>query len=253
MWSIRLLGAAFCVWALSMGCGDEGDDGAERPNTGGSGGTGGAALPDGLRAVVSVLAVPRTGECMSSADCAAGGVGMGCAQVASGYRVCTFQTAQATAPSSIPASDECSASDPCAANEGCFNVPVFETGICGSAPPRSYNVCRSNECTTDAECTGGVCGPAGFSAGEKYGGGLIRQCIPAACRSDAECTKLPGGVCSVVPAGCDLPAANGTQAYMPAQLACVYPNGCSSLSDCANTPGAVCKVIRGEGICVTKS
>jgi hypothetical protein len=142
----------------------------------------------------------------------------------------------------------------CPAGAGCFNVPVFPNGICGTAAPRSYNVCRANQCTSDADCAanGGICGPAGFSADETYGGGLIRQCITASCRSDDDCTKLMGGVCSVVPAGCDLPGPTGAQAYMPAQMACVYPNGCSSLSDCANTPGAVCKVIRGEGVCVVR-
>lgn len=248
MWSIRLLGAAFCVWALSMGCGEDGDDGSGISNTGGSGGSGATVLPPGIRVVASVAAMPRVGECMSSADCSGGG-GMGCAQVPSGYRVCTFQTAQATTPSSLPALDECDASDPCPAG-ACFYVPVFPAGICGVAAPQSYNVCRNNGCTTDAECGTGVCGPAGFSADEKYGGGLIRQCLPAACRSDGDCSKLMGGRCSVVQAGCDLPAANGVQAYIPAQMACVYPNGCSNLSDCANTPGAVCKVISGEGVCV---
>jgi hypothetical protein len=183
---------------------------------------------------------------MSSADCPGGG--MGCAATPSGYRVCVSQTAPTTMASATPASDLCDGARPCAAG-ACFTIPVFPSGICGSDAPRPYNVCRDNECTMDSQCTGGaICGPAGFSSDEMYGGGLIRQCIPAGCRAHTDCTKLPGGVCAVVQAGCDLATTGGDQEYLPAQIACVYPNGCTSISDCPG--GSVCKVIFNEGVCV---
>lgn len=244
-----MLGAVFCAWALSMACGDEGgDDGGNGAGTAGTGGGGSVALPPGLRVVGSNLVTPAAGECMSPANCV-GGSGMGCAEMPSGYRVCTFQAPQATMPSASPAQDECDASRPCETG-GCFNIPVFPSGICDTGRPSTHNVCRDNECTMDSQCpANSICGPAGFSATEEFGGGTVRQCVLATCRSNTECRS--GGVCSLVQAGCDLPAADGSFAYLPPQLACVYANGCTSTSNCPN--GSVCKVISGEGVCVTRA
>jgi hypothetical protein len=250
MRSIRLLGAVFCAWALSTACGDEGGDdgGGNTAGTAGAGGGGSVGLPPGVQVVGSNLVTPLAGECMSPANCV-GGTGMGCAAVPSGYRVCTFQTAQATMPSAIPSADQCDASRPCEAG-GCFNIQVFPNGVCDTGRPSSYNVCRDNQCTMDSDCpTGSICGPAGFSATEEYAGGTIRQCLLASCTSNSDCRA--GGVCSVVQAGCDLPAADNTQAYLPPQMACVYANGCTSTSNCPN--GAVCKVIGNEGVCIRRA
>ncbi len=242
-----MLGAVFCAWALSTACGDEGGGDGDG-NTAGTGGSGGAQLPPGIQVVASNLTAPLAGECMSPANCV-GGSGMGCAEVPGGYRVCTFQTPQATMPSSIPNLDECDGSRPCDTG-ACFNIPVFADGVCGRAAPVSRNVCRTNECTTDEQCGAGrICGPAGFSADEMYGGGTVRLCVTAGCRSNSDCRA--GGVCSMVQAGCDLPAADGSQEYLPAQMACVYPNGCTSASNCPQ--GSVCKVILNEGVCVRAS
>ena len=242
-----MLGALFCAWALSTACGDEGggDGDGNAAGSAGSGGSSAVALPPGVQVVGSNVTTPLTGECRSPANCL-GGSGMGCSEVPSGYRVCTFQTAQATMPSSIPTLDECDASRPCREG-GCFSIQVFPNGVCDLGQPRTYNVCRNNECTMDADCpSGSICGPAGFSGTEQYVGGTVRQCLRASCRSNDDCRA--GGVCSVVQAGCDLPAADNSQAYLPAQMACVYANGCTSTSNCPN--GAVCKVIGNEGVCV---
>jgi hypothetical protein len=184
---------------------------------------------------------------MSAADCGRA-EGTACATVAGAYRVCTVQAPVATAASAFPSLDECGPSRACTSGN-CYQLLTFSTGHCGAASPVLKNVCRSDSCASDADCAamGGVCGPRGFSSEDKVEGGAIRQCLKAACKSNAECTAQTGGMCALVQGGC-VPAAGGTQTFAPAQLACVYPNGCTSYSDC---PGqSSCQVLNGKGVCV---
>jgi hypothetical protein len=183
---------------------------------------------------------------MSAADCGRD-EGTACATVAGAYRVCTVQAPVATTASALPSADECGPSRACASGN-CYQLLTFAGGQCGSAA-LLHNVCRTDGCASDADCTamGGVCGPRGFTSDDKVQGGAIRQCLKAACKSNADCTAQAGGMCALVQGGC-IPAAGGTQAFLQAQLACVYPNGCTSYSDC---PGmSSCQVIDGKGVCV---
>jgi hypothetical protein len=245
-----LLSCAFGSSGLFVGCSGSGDSGDSGDD--GTGGTGSInlGLPAGARIVASINQ-PR-GECMSAADCG-GGAGAACATVAGGYRVCTFQPPVATMSSSLASLDQCGPSRACSSGK-CYSVLNFAGGQCGSAAALTYNNCRQDGCTSDADCPMGVCGPRGFSSEEKISGGPIRVCLPAACKSSAECLGQANGLCALVQAGCGI-AADGTPTeFLPAQLACVYPRGCTTASDCPREDGSYsyCRVVRGEGVCVIK-
>ena len=163
MWRPWWPGAALCAWALLVACGE--DSGGDDAGTGGSAGSAGATsgLPPGTRAVLPVES-PRAGECMSSADCSGGGLpGTACATVAGSYKVCAFQTPEATVATN-PAG-QCDPSRPCATGK-CYPVLTFPTGQCGGAGARNVNTCVADECASDADCPEGVCGPRGLTVKE---------------------------------------------------------------------------------------
>jgi len=250
-WRGAALGTLVCCalyGSVLFGCADSGDSGDDGSTggSGGSAGTGGsAALPPGT---VASINRPRPGECMSAADCGRD-VGTACATVAGAYRVCTVQAPVTTTASDFPNLDECGPSRACASGS-CYELLTFSSGHCGNAPPPVLrNVCRSDGCASDNDCTamGGVCGPRGFASEDKVEGGAIRQCLKAACKSNSDCTAQAGGMCALVQASC-APAAGGTQTFLPAELACVYPNGCTSFSDCPDN--SYCRVLEGRGLCV---
>jgi hypothetical protein len=186
---------------------------------------------------------------MSAAQCG-NAAGAACATVAGGYRVCTFQPPVATTASAYPTLDQCGPGRACASGS-CYSVLNFPSGQCGASAAVTYNACRGDGCTFDTDCNGGVCGPRGFSSDDKAQGGAVRQCLQAACKSAADCTGQPDGICALVQTGCAF-AANGTQTFLTPQLACVYPRGCTSVSDCPSESGSYsyCRVVKGEGVCI---
>lgn len=103
----------------------------------------------------------------------------------------------------------------------------------GSAGNSLVNACAWDSCQDDDSCgPNAVCAPEGLE--------LVRRCIPAACRSDADCTDEPGGACRYVRGGCCYaPNIRGFLSFTD-RLACVYPSdGCQADSDCDSTPGAL--------------
>ena len=121
-------------------------------------------------------------------------------------------------------------SHPCATGS-CYRVVYMPTGACGAGGATEQNRCRSDVCNSDADCPGGVCGPRGYSDENYIQGGFIRECIPAQCRSDAECNAESGGVCALIRQGCE-PRDHPGYLYRPTQLACIYPDGCARDQDC---------------------
>jgi hypothetical protein len=202
---------------------------------------GGSTLeaPDGGHVVATDL-VPRATGCASDSEC--GGVPGACAEVVpGGYRVCVDKGGEVTAPSAIPG--QCDGTRPCATGK-CYAGQFYPSGACGLGGVSPENVCRSDECATDADCHGGICGPSGLSSGEHVSGGDVRQCFAASCRSNMDCAAAPGGVCSFIPQACV-----GSK-YFAAQVACVYPGGCTSTADCCNGTCGICEVVGGRTVCV---
>jgi hypothetical protein len=97
-----------------------------------------------------------------------------------------------------------------------------------------------NACSADADCSDGeVCAPEGLRD--------ARGCIPAACRTDADCGEAPGGRCTLLDLGCCAVAVGGGPARAPA-LVCAYPgDGCQADADCAG--GASCVAREGRAVC----
>jgi hypothetical protein len=213
-------------------------------------------LPRATHLVPSGKAAPA-GACQTAADCSAGWIGPNgadfppvpgeCSEIVpGGYRVCTYHPPFATEPSGSlnGGGDECDGSRPCSAGN-CYRVEALITPPCYDSSAAWLNRCRSDECASDADCPGGVCGPPGFSRETLIRGGFIRQCIPAACRSNLDCTAQPGGVCALIGERCE-PTDGPSVRNRPAELACVYADGCTG-NDC---PIGSCIVTGGQAVCV---
>lgn len=82
------------------------------------------------------------------------------------------------------------------------------------------NVCAADQCQSDADCgSSSICAPAGTM------GVQVKACVYAACKVDADCRAVAGGICAPVLDPC----CNAVQS-----LLCVYPGGCRSNADCPN-------------------
>lgn len=189
---------------------------ASSASSGSSGGTGGGGGFGG------------SGDCHGDADCP-GGV---CVEVTpGGFRVCQTPPMKATVCSSPL--DQCCAAQPCAGSEPCYAGPLVP--LCSGAAMESYNQCAADQCAQDADCAQGqFCAQAGTL------GVLIRACLPAGCKVDADCAATPGGVCAPVADPC---------CGFTVGLSCVYPQGgCRSNADCA--PTQFCDVEGSGAYCV---
>lgn len=156
------------------------------------------------------------GDCDGDDDCDAGEQ---CIElVAGGYRVCRGTPMEATACEGD--FDDCCESADCERG-ACYLGPIH--AACGGPVRVPTNVCASDECASDTDCTdGNVCAPAGTFA-------PVAVCTYAACRRDADCSAEAGGHCVVAQNSC----CDG-----PVGLLCSYDSdGCRSDGDC---PGGYC-------------
>ncbi|HEX3850568.1 MAG TPA: hypothetical protein VHW01_06350 [Polyangiaceae bacterium] len=121
-------------------------------------------------------------------------------------------------------------------------MEVLPTGPCGLGGVSMYAECVSDECTSDGDCKSGeLCTPPGLRT--------VRQCMPASCRRDSDCTAEAGGACVVFGGACCFNTM-GPGTFRPEQLACAYPSdGCQSDADCT---GASCVVSDGRAHCASK-
>ena len=119
-----------------------------------------------------------------------------------------------------------------------------------SAP--AMNLCVDPDCTSDDDCpASSVC-----TSAEPFG---VRRCLPAACKSDADCSERSGGVCRLFSGGCcriGEPGSGGCeacQATLPGPfrayaVVCTYPeDGCRYDDDCPM--GSQCTVVGGVAAC----
>jgi hypothetical protein len=79
--------------------------------------------------------------------------------------------------------------------------------LAGPCAPTSGDINGQDECTTDAECKGGVCSCA--PATREWSGGSRNVCVPANCHTDADCGDK--GACS--PTVNDCGSFYGVQGY----------------------------------------
>jgi hypothetical protein len=205
-------------------------------------------LPAGYAVAPSGLAAPGD-ECQTAGDCPVFGAGRArCVELVSGYRTCVNDVQVATVPSDYPSVDQCDATRPCALG-ACYATTVYASGQCGLGGASVQNRCQSDACSTDADCSGGVCGPPGLTSDALIEGGGVRQCLEADCRSNADCTEQAGGVCALVAGSCG-PGESSSNEFRPAQLACVYAGGCVRASDC---PKGACTIVAGSARCLYRS
>lgn len=206
--------------------------------SGGAGGGGSTGTQSSTGSTGSVTGggltgAPPDGQC-SASDCA-----MSCtAVVPGGYGVCPFIPAPATSCSRM--ADTCCSSSDCTAGT-CYPTNVYPTGPCGGGTGDTINQCRTDACTTDADCgADSVCAPAGVVDS-------VRACIKAYCRTDGDCTAESGGKCVLTKGGCCGGVGNGFDVRAPT-LACAYPSGwCLTDQDCA--AGGFCIVDGGRLTC----
>ena len=161
---------------------------------------------------------PPTGECKTDADCVVGT----CTPITpGGYLVCLNPPPEATSCVSPMAKNQCCTSADC--HEGkCYSTATLPH-CAGPAGP-VYNECLRDQCETDADCVrdaGGppqICAPIGI-----YDYYAVRTCIPAYCRTNADCTAHPQGVCVLLSQPC---------CSIMAGLGCTYPGGCGAGTGC---------------------
>jgi hypothetical protein len=150
---------------------------------------------------------------------------------AGGYRVCISIPPEASTCSS-GGGDTCCTSADCAMTNGGGCYSGTDLQFCGGAFP-GFNQCVSNDCLKDADCGAkAICVLAGSFGLPK------RVCLPAFCKTDADCTAKPGGGCTLIGSNpcCQLPSPDG--------LGCVYPGSCVSDIDCA---GGACHLDPNTG------
>lgn len=172
-------------------------------------------------------AMSAHGDCASDGDCPGGA----CVELTpGGFRVCQTPPEKATICGS--AFDQCCAGMPCPNNEPCYTGPLVP--YCAGIPMEPYNQCAVDQCAQDADCASGqICGVAGTL------GQLIRACVPAGCKTDADCAAAPGGICAPITEPC---------CNTFAGLYCVYPDvGCRSNADC--DPSSFCQITGSSATC----
>jgi hypothetical protein len=172
------------------------------------------------------------GDCTSDADCPGGTC---VALTPGGWKVCAVPQPEVTACNGGPADQCCSSSQCMGNNAGCYSSYVE----CGGAPPIPGNVCTSDQCEADTDCSSfgpAICTPANVF------GVPNRMCLPAYCHTNADCVLKAGGVCRPVDRMC---------CSIPEGLACVYPGDCTTFNDCTN-PEDACGIDpgTGESVCV---
>jgi hypothetical protein len=116
----------------------------------------------------------------------------------------------------------------------CLPLVDVEQNFCGGAVPAG-NVCRYDQCADDADCKAQT--PIGATVATCLPSGIFDHyntaCAYGVCRTDADCTKHPGGSCEY-----GLAATNGVCSLNDV-LFCAYPSDpCQTTTGCDN--GMIC-------------
>jgi hypothetical protein len=228
-------GAVLGMWALTSACGGESAAPGRMHDAG-------SPVPDASAA--SVAGTPSLG-CRSAADCSFGD----CVTISDGFKACSVEPTGLAKDAGTSAPNECDTAHPCQIG-ACYTLSVAATNQCSAGGFDLRNLCLSDECTTDADCSGGaLCMPPGVAGTSQLTSAPQRLCLPAACEAGADCTAQSGGVCSLVREQCAPPNV-GFGVFRGAEVACIYPTGCTQASDCPN--GYYCGVVDGAAVCVSR-
>jgi hypothetical protein len=205
------------------------------------GGTGGAGTGGGKSGGMGGTGMGGTGMggaadlCDKPSDCPGGT----CWQRRDGVKDCVEPTPAPTLASCEFTSTPCCTKDgDCTdkASGRCLPLRTVQENFCGGAVPQG-NVCRYDLCASDADCkaqtptgaTVATCLPSGAL------GNFFAKCAYGGCRTDADCTKNPGGRCAY-----GLAASNGVCSLVNV-LFCAYPSDpCGEASAPACSAGMVC-------------
>ena len=136
----------------------------------------------------------RSNVCETDEECSTGGRCLSVVDVNIDVRVCQYSV-----NAWIHECEEMSWG--CCSDEECENglCAAMEINYCGGPPPEQENVCVSNECSSDSDCSvGSVCLDAGVL------GSLTGSCIPAACTQHSDCNGVDAR-CSLVYDGVTCP------------------------------------------------
>jgi hypothetical protein len=230
---------ALAMWALISACGGESSTPERMHDAGPS-----ASLPEPDASVTSVAGTPSLG-CRSAGDCSFGE----CVAISDGFMACSVEPTGLAEDAGTSARNECDAAHPCPTG-ACYSLSVAATTQCSAGGFDFRNVCLSDECTTDADCSAGsACMPPGVAGTTQLTSAPQRLCLPAACKAGADCTAEPGGVCGLVREQCAPPRV-GFGVFRGAEVACIYPDGCTQQSDCPN--GYYCAVADGAAVCIAR-
>jgi hypothetical protein len=183
--------------------------------------------------------------CSSASDCNGGE----CVPITDGYSACRDPEARYQTNADAGDLGQCDGDQPCEAG-ACFSLAVAGgTSQCSPGGFDQRNVCIDDECSTDADCpNGGLCAPAGVAGSRLIPGFPRRRCVSATCRSNADCTAKPGGICGMIEDGCT-PSGIEQWGYRDAQITCVYPDGCTRGADCTS---GYCDVLDGAAVCLSR-
>jgi hypothetical protein len=172
--------------------------GGGRVGGGGLAGADGSGIPD---------------DCSSDADCPRGH----CITLSVGFRTCQSSPAEATECSPNPSQDDCCDSSDCTPGLSCFSTRAFNYDN-----QSEFNVCTSDECTRDSDCSNDtICVPKGTL------GRPIAFCISAVCHSDADCTDDGAGRCVPMIDEC-------SGGYWTFACAYARPGSCKTNADCSS-------------------
>ena len=175
--------------------------------------------------------------CGQAADCPGGA----CWQQLDGAKACIK-------PVPTPTLSGCLGTDPtCCLNAGactqsttgrCLPLWNVKENYCGGAIPLG-NVCRYDQCQTDADCNAQA--PAGATVSTCVPSGAFglfnATCVYGGCRTDADCGLSPGGTCQY-----GLAATNGVCSLRNV-LFCAYPSDACQVANNATTgcpQGKIC-------------
>jgi hypothetical protein len=254
---LGVAGAASCgsVTALAPDGGAAGTGGAAGHTTtgtagaqGGTNGSAGATQDGGADAAGGSTNVDASVEFDGGADTcfqAVGCRGGTCWEALDGATACvnpvptpTLTTCQTGGTTCCLKDADCTQST----NGRCLPLLDVEENFCGGAIPLG-NVCRYDQCRTDADCTAEA--PAGATVSSCVPSGAFglynATCIYGGCRTNADCGLHPGGSCQYGQA-----ATNGVCSLRNV-LFCAYPS-----DSCQVTNNATTGCPAGK-ICVPKS
>jgi hypothetical protein len=234
------VGAALAVCALGMACVEHDAGHQEAPPAEVT-----PPPPDASPGEpLSVPGVPYLG-CLGAGDCA----GADCVPITDGFSACAYRQRELDAGLDPGRYGECGPDQPCETGT-CLTLSTAAANRCTPGGFDITSSCIGDECSSDADCpNGGLCAPAGVAGTSKLSAFPRRRCLTATCKSNADCTAKPGGICGMIRDEC-MPITVQQWGFRDARVACIYPDGCTTNSGCS---AGYCDVLDGAATCLLRA